>query len=109
MSRQQLEGVADRHVPPESGALSEDHAEVRDVLPPLFPWNSAVNHAFAGIRREYSGHDLDCRGFPGTVRTYVSDHLAVAYLKRYVGERLNHVVLPFHKAAKGVFQSGVAL
>lgn len=30
---QQLEGVADRHVPPESGALSEDHAEVRDVLP----------------------------------------------------------------------------
>ena len=73
---QQVEGVAQRQVPPQRGALAEDHADPAGQLGALAAGVDARDADRAGGRHQDAGEHLDRGRLAGAVRADVADHLA---------------------------------
>ena len=70
---QQIEGFNGWQVPPQLGALAEDHANAADVGNAVLPRDAALDLAAARIGDDDAGEDFDCGGFAGTVGADITD------------------------------------
>ena len=84
-------------VPPELGALAEDHADGSYIGGTLFPRDEAVRENFAARGHQDAGEHFDGRGFAGAVGADIADHFAAADFKVNVLDGFDGLVFAMKK------------
>ena len=65
-----------------------------DMFPAFLPWNPPADGHLPGVRRQNAGKHFDCGGFPGAVRSDISDHFAALHGKAEIPDRFHRLFLP---------------
>ena len=96
---QQLERVDQRQVPPQLGALAEDHADaLGDLLAPAVR-HHAEHFDVPAAGDQNAGQHLDRGRLAGAVRPQAADHLAALDPERHVAHGAHLAVLAVHQRA----------
>ena len=90
---QQLERLDDGDVPPELGALPENHADGFHVVAALAEGNEAVDANLAARGHQNAGEHLDAGGFARAVGPDVAHHFAALDRKAHAVDGGNRPVV----------------
>ena len=91
---QEVERIANRHVPPELHPLPEHRAEAAHMCLPLRPRRAPIHRTAAACRRQNARHQLDERAFARAVRPNQPDEFPAPNAEGYVPERLHLARFP---------------
>ena len=91
---QEVERIANRHVPPELHPLPEHCAEAAHMRLPLRPRRVPIHRAAAARRRQDARHQLDQGALARAIRSNQPDEFPAPNAEGYVPERLHLACFP---------------
>ena len=95
-------------IPPQLGALAEDHTDAADVAHAVAHRIHAERAHAAGVRSEQTRQELDRGALAGAVRAGVGDHLAASDGQVDAAQRLHQSDARSQQVADQVAQAGRA-